>query len=299
MSERDKYSGHRLFKVTPQQLRRISVLSTLGDEELLGLSQLCDGLLCMPDQCLVGQTDDTRSVFFILEGRVRIVSYAGSEREVLFREMSAGDMLGELAAISGEPRSALVWTIEETRVARLSIASFWQLISTNTVVMQAILQHLVELIYALSERVFEHDSLKVGTRIHAELLRMDRERGIEKNRAVINPAPTQEDIGKLVGTNRHAANKELRKLEKDRIIEISRQKIALLDVRALENLVESGQHAGRYAAGESQKLDAPTRSSRVGGRRGNADRSLSVDSRYQQNAMALWDRALHERGRQD
>ena len=299
MSERDEHSGHRLFDVTLQQLRRTSVLSTLGDQELSELSRLCDGLLCMPDQCLVSPTDDTRSVYFILEGRVRIANDSASDREVLFREMAAGDMFGELAAISGAPRSAGVWTIEETRVARLSTASFWQLITTDTVVMRAILQHLVELVYALTKRVIEHDSLKVESRIHAELLRMGRERGIENNQAVIDPAPTQEDIGKLVGTNRHTANKELRKLEKASVIEISRQRITLRDVGGLENLIESGQHAGRYAAGESHNVDAPPRSSLPRGRHRSPGRSMSGESGYVRDAMELWDQALHDRECQD
>ena len=230
---------------------------------------------------------------------MKIVSYSGSEREVLFREMSAGDMLGELAAISGKPRSAGVWTLEETRVARLSTVSFWQLMSTNSAVMQAIMRHLVELVYALTDRVFEHDSLKVESRIHSELLRMGRERGIENNQAVIDPAPTQGDIGKLVGTNRHAANKELKKLEKARIIETSRQRIALLDVRALEGLVHSGQHAGRYAGGESQHMDAPAKSPLAHGARRISGKSLSPEPRCVKNAMELWDRALRDRKQQD
>ena len=58
--------------------------------------------------------------------------------------------------------------------------------------MQAILQHLVEFVCASTKRVIKHDSLKVEPRIHAELLRMGRERGIENNQAVIDLAPTQE-----------------------------------------------------------------------------------------------------------
>ena len=64
MSARDRYSGHRRFDVAPQQLRRVSVLSALSNEELVELSRLCDGLLCMPDQCLLGRAEHTHSVFF-------------------------------------------------------------------------------------------------------------------------------------------------------------------------------------------------------------------------------------------
>ena len=298
MNERDPLSGMRTFSVTPEMLRGIDVLAELDDDDLGGVARLCEGLRCMPGQCLVGRDDDSKAVFFILEGRVKVTNYSRSDREVVFREMAAGEMVGELAAISGRRRSAEVWTLEETTVARISMGAFWQLMSYPAA-MRRIAGHLVELVHSLSERVFEHDSLKVDSRIHAELLRMAQRQGAGGNRTEIVPAPTRDELGKLAGTTRYAVSNELRKLERARIIAIEWRRIVVLDISALESLVQMGSHRGRYSPPANANAqtedstrcgtDEPTKEPMKGGRTSDASAGA--------NAMALWDRAVRARGR--
>ena len=47
-------------------------------------------------------------MLFIVAGRLRVVNYAASGREVAYAVIEAGSQVGELAAIDGEPRSASV-----------------------------------------------------------------------------------------------------------------------------------------------------------------------------------------------
>ena len=296
MNARDWICEQRRFTVTPEHLIEVRVLADLAAEELIGTSQLCEGILYRPEQCLVSHSDESRAVYFIVEGRVKIVSYADSEREVLFREMSAGEMIGELSAISGKPRSVGVWTVEETKVARLSVDNFWHLVSTNPTVTREILRHLAGLVHALTERVFEHDSLRVRSRVHAALLRFSRAAVEENNCAVIEPAPTQSDLGKLLGTNRHTVNKELRKLEKAGIIQLSRRRITVTDVKALKALLNEGRQTGRYSEAEHSGWSEANRPNiappNTRGSRSNAP----VKTDFVGGAMALWNQALRERG---
>lgn len=251
MAERDPATGFRLFDVTPAMLRGIEVLAELDDEQLTEVSALCDGLHCMPDQFLLGRDGDPRCVYFILDGRVKITTYSSSEREVVFREMAAGQMVGELAAISGRRHSADVWTVDETKVARISDAGFRELMLAHPAATQRIARHLVELVYSLSERVFEHDSLRVDSRIHAELLRMARCTSANGVEAEISPAPTREELGKRIGTTRYAISNELSKLVRAGIIATERRRILVLDIPALERLVQMGNERGRYAQAAS------------------------------------------------
>ena len=50
---------------------------------------------------IMGEQDQTTDVFFILAGTVRISSYTEAGREVIFTEMSAGDIFGEFSASTG------------------------------------------------------------------------------------------------------------------------------------------------------------------------------------------------------
>ena len=58
-------------------------------------------------QLVIAHGDESRDVFFLLEGRARATLFAESGREVAYREIGPGDVFGELSGIDGRPRSAM------------------------------------------------------------------------------------------------------------------------------------------------------------------------------------------------
>ena len=57
-------------------------------------------------QVLFTEGDDGRDVVVVLDGSVKIVSAAPSGREVILEVVDAGELVGEMSAIDGQPRSA-------------------------------------------------------------------------------------------------------------------------------------------------------------------------------------------------
>jgi CRP-like cAMP-binding protein len=58
-------------------------------------------------------------VFFVVEGRVRVVNFSISGREISFDEMERGGVFGELAALDGMPRSGAMVALNDTLVATI------------------------------------------------------------------------------------------------------------------------------------------------------------------------------------
>ncbi len=95
------------------------------------LSQVAD--LCLirtfeKQAQILDQQDETTDVFFILSGSVRISSYTEGGREVIFNEMTGGDIFGEFAAVDQLPRSAAVQALSECLVARMTSARFFEVL---------------------------------------------------------------------------------------------------------------------------------------------------------------------------
>ena len=76
----------------------------------------------------MGEQEQTTDVFFILSGQVRVNSYTEAGREVIYSEMSAGDMFGEFAAVDGLPRSASVVALSDCLLARIPAVKFIELL---------------------------------------------------------------------------------------------------------------------------------------------------------------------------
>ena len=218
-------------------LTAFEVFRTLPPEAIEALSKRCQWHRYSSNQLIVGQDDETKDVFFIVRGKVRVTVYAASGKEVSFRDLGAGQMFGELSAIDGRRRSATVMAVQEALTARMPPNVFWKAIEHYPQVAAAVMRHLVSLVRALSGRVFEFSTLAVKNRIHAELLRLAREANeANKGAVLISPAPTHAEIASRISTHREAVTRELNELVRTGLIERRSGGLIIRDIDRLARL---------------------------------------------------------------
>lgn len=220
-------------------LAAFEVFRTLPPEAIETLSRRCQWQRYLSNQLIVGQHDETRDVFFIVRGKVRVTLYAASGKEVSFRNLGSGQMFGELSAIDGQPRSASVIALQEAMMARMPPSVFWTVMEHYPQVAAAVMRHLVGLVRALSGRVFEFSTLAVKNRIHAELLRLAREVSrLNSATVLLSPAPTHAEIASRISTHREAVTRELNEMVRAGLIERRSGGLIIRDIERLARLVE-------------------------------------------------------------
>jgi CRP-like cAMP-binding protein len=229
---------HSPFKVAAETLCGIDIFSGLDTESREGISKLCTGRHYQPEQPILSQSDGDRDVFFIVSGTVKIAVYSNSGKEVIFRDLGAGRMFGELAAIDNKRRSAYVHAIEETALIVLSQDDFFAVLVEYPNVGIRTMQYLAGLVRSLSDRVFEYDALSVNSRVHTELLRLAHDNLVGANRAEISPAPTHGAFAAHIGTHREAVTREFSKMRKMGLVERRGRKLIINDVSVIERLVK-------------------------------------------------------------
>lgn len=221
-----------------ETLDGIELFENLSVRDLKAVAKRCNWRQYTADQQIVGHLDQTRDIFFIVEGSVRAVIYSPAGKEISFRDISAGDMFGEFSAIDGQPRSAYVIALTDSLIASLSADEFWQVLRDYPIVAEATLKRLTKQLRILSERVFEFSALTVKNRIHAELLRLARDHSRGANKAAISPVPTHAEIASRVSTHREAVTRELNDLTRAGLIERSHGVLIIRDVEHLARMVE-------------------------------------------------------------
>jgi len=224
-------------------LAAIDILRGLDSAARQAIASRCRWHTYSADQQIVGHQDDSRDVHFIVSGRVRIVLYGASGREVTFRDQAAGGMYGELAAIDGAPRSASVVALADTTIAALPPAAFWQALRDHPEIAADTLRRLAMLVRSLSERVYEFSTLAVKNRLHAELLRLSRDHMTGPREAVIDPSPTHAEIASRISTHREAVTRELGELARAGLVERRGHGLVVLDVPRLARMVEDVEGA--------------------------------------------------------
>src|SRR5688572_6942484 len=164
-------------------LKSIRLLEGVPLPALEALARQCRWRHFAAGRRVISREAPDNDVYLIVSGQVRVTAFSATGREVTFGNMRAGEWFGDFAAIDGLSRSADVVAVEDALVASMSPALFRQLLREHAVVSERTMRRLVSSIRELTERVFDFSTLGVQNRLHAELLRLARQAGVEGNQA--------------------------------------------------------------------------------------------------------------------
>ena len=175
-------------------LDKVELLAGLTQEERERLASSCRWRWWAPRQQVLDRGSDTHEICFIVSGAIRVVNYSANGREVSFADLGAGDTVGELSAIDGEPRSASVFSLECTLIASLGATPFKQLVATHPEVAFKIMQSLARMVRSADQRIMDLSTVGAHNRVHGELLRLALDNLRDDGVVLIEPAPLHGDI---------------------------------------------------------------------------------------------------------
>jgi NTE family protein/lysophospholipid hydrolase len=98
-------------------------------------------------QKLFSAGDRGEDLYFVLGGRLRAIGSGGK----ILSEMSRGESIGEIALLTGEPRSATVVAVRDSELVRVSRQAFDEIVDRYPQVMQTIARIVVRRLRAKEE----------------------------------------------------------------------------------------------------------------------------------------------------
>ncbi|MGQ9367621.1 Crp/Fnr family transcriptional regulator [Azospirillum sp. A39] len=229
-----------MSELAAASLDGIALLRPLSPVERAAVARQCRWRRYAAGDLVLDQEGEGRDVCFVVDGRVRVLNHAASGREISFDDIPAGGLVGEMAAIDGQPRSAsVVAVVDGTVIAHLAAAPFRALATGRPDLALAVMQRLAGIGRRTTERVMELSTLGANNRVHAELLRLAR-RAAAAGAAVpvIDPAPVHGDIAARVSTTRETVARVLGDLARDGVVERRGHALVIRDPARLEAMVE-------------------------------------------------------------
>ena len=165
--------------------------------------------------------DRSSDVYFILEGKVRVQMRTPGGRELLLAELAAGGLIGEIAAIDGEPRTASCTAVLPSRLCILPADAFLEAACSSPAASLALLRHTTRILRRQAQRVLEREALPVRQRLCAELLRQSRPRqgAGEGGARIVSPPPAQHDLAARIGARREVVSREMAEMARQGLIE--------------------------------------------------------------------------------
>jgi CRP/FNR family transcriptional regulator, cyclic AMP receptor protein len=225
-----------------KQLKRIALLSEMAPADLERLAAACVWRDYEPDTDILTYQDGSTDVYFLVSGKARVMIYSAQGKAVVFTDLGAGELFGELSAIDGKPRSASVAAVDASTVASLSSAAFLKLIATQPTVSIGLTKSLVSDIRRMDERVLEFSTLNVPGRIQAELLRYADEASAHgPDSVLLKPGPSLADLSSRVSTHREAVSRELSRLAQEGLVAREGSDIRIVSRAKLRAMVQAAK----------------------------------------------------------
>jgi len=183
---------------------------------------------------LFHEGDDAGPVMVLLSGRVKAVAVAAGVHEAIVALRGPGDLLGELSAIDGAPRSVTVTTLEPVEALVLAGSAFTAFLERRPRVALVILRMVAGRLRYADSRHADLASHDVVGRVATRLVELSERYGVEAGGRIEVELPlSQEEIASWVGASREAVSKALQVLRSLGIVETGRRRIAVLDMEAL------------------------------------------------------------------
>lgn len=220
-------------------LGNIVLLESLQPAERDAYARLCRWRRYAQNEQIIDSQSDSRDVFFVVKGMVRVVNYSLSGREVTLDNIGPGGYFGQLAAIDGSPRSANVMACEETVTAAMPPDHFCRLVSEHPTIGLAVMRELARLLRQSTDRIMDLSTLGANNRVHAELLRLARSDAGDGRRATISPIPSHSEIASRVSTTRETVARALGDLARGGIVKREKDALVILDLHQLEDMVQN------------------------------------------------------------
>jgi CRP-like cAMP-binding protein len=219
-------------------LRAVEILAALPDGELDALMRELDWLPVNPCQEVLHHLARSTQVYFIAQGAFRFQMTTAYGRQVAIRHLRAGGHFGEIAALTGAPRSVSVIAEETGLLACCPGPAFLALMRRNAGLAEAVAASLARNVVLLTDRLFELAALEMRFRLYSELLRLARDGVCTEEGVQIRNAPTHDMLGAAIGAQREAVNRELQVLSAEGILRRRRREIVITDIDRLRDMVK-------------------------------------------------------------
>ena len=160
--------------------------------------------------------DPGNSMVLVTSGRVRVGVTSEDGREVTLGILGPGDVLGEMALLDGQARSADAVALEDCAVKMLERARFLRLLRETPDLALRLLAVLTGRLRRANMAVEDIALLSLEGRLARLLTRLAHDHGRPAERGVrIEIKLSQKDLSALVGGSREKVNRQLRAWEQD------------------------------------------------------------------------------------
>jgi CRP/FNR family transcriptional regulator len=174
----------------------------------------------------------------VKSGTFRVTREHPDGRAITLATLETGDIVGELAMLDGEVRSASVETLGgEGELLALPATDMLSLLERNPDITVKIAAALTRRLRAANERISRQSFQTVPSRVAGVLLQLASEEADENSGHEVTIRMNQADLAQLAGTSRESVSRFLADLDRAGVVRAGRGRVTIIDSAKLRNYI--------------------------------------------------------------
>ena len=216
----------------------IPLFNGLPADQLSAIRQIAVEKQFAKGQTIFSEEDETKGLFVVVEGRVKIYKVSSEGKEQILHIIEAGQSFGEVTVFTGQQMPANAQTLAKSRLLLFPRSAFVGLVTANPSLALNLLAIMSKKLRQFAVQI-ENLSLKeIPARLASYLIYLAEEQG-SADAVTLNISKGQ--LASLLGTIPETLSRIFAKLSGQKLIRVEGPKITLLDFEGIEDLAEFGK----------------------------------------------------------
>jgi CRP-like cAMP-binding protein len=211
---------------TAALLQKVTIFRELPEGVLADLASRVRPRDAEAGSIIVSAEEPGDALFVIASGKVKVVLYGETGREIILSILHAGDFFGEMSLLDRQPRSANVVALEASHLLTLDREAFEPHLAANPSTALAVLAEMCRRLRHADEVIGNLALLDVYARV-ARVIRDLAQKGGEQvdGGLLIRERPTQQEIAGLIGTSRETVSRALNDFTRRGLLEMQGKQV--------------------------------------------------------------------------
>lgn len=189
-------------------------------------------------ETILEQGEDGDALLILLAGIARVSMIAPNGHEIVLDYAERGAVLGEIALLDGEPRTASATARYAGQYLRISRAAFERFIEQHPKVALRMLREMARRLRETDATIESDRAFAAGPRLARFLKRLTEQKA---DGVRLAGDLSQGELGNFVGMSRENINRQLAQWADAGVIELTQGKIRIIDGGYLAQIAEAGE----------------------------------------------------------
>ena len=220
---------------------RLQFFRHLPSEAIVEINRLFEDRDIPAEQAIYFESDPGERLYLVAMGKVKLLRYTSSGREVLPDILRGGEYFGSPAILGGRGYTETALTQTDCCILQISSSNFEKILSYYPDVSLKVLQAVGQRLEESQEIVKQLSVYSADQRIAAALIRLAKKMGEQKEEGMLIQLPfSRQDLAAMTGATVETVSRVMSRFSEEGLVTTGRKWVEIKDLEGMEQFTKEG-----------------------------------------------------------